>query len=474
MGSKKPKNTLEFLGMASEEVTGSSYLINWCGKKILLECGGYQSNNIEKDYVINSRQFKFKPKELDYVIILHLHSDHLMLVPRLVKEGFNGKIMIPDKSYDIAKIMWEDSAHIIGKDSEYLSKSYGKKYKPIYEKEDVENTLNKLQEYKFGIKHKLCEEISFVLYPSQHIMSSAQIKLFLKDNNRTKTLVYTSDLGNTRFGKSIYCSDFVPIQCGDIVIGETTYCSKEKSIRGNKDREKDLEKLKSVINQFVIENKRRVLIPAFALHRSQTMLKLIYDEFKDCKEDFNVVIDTPMGVKITKLYASLLTGRDKRDYEKILEWDKLKLLENYDDSLACIQSNTPCVVISASGMLTAGRSISHLQSIIEDEKSCVLTCGYSSPNTLAGVIKEAKQPKIKIGKEEYKNKVQLVQLMTMSSHMQHIDLLSYYSSINCQEIYLVHGNSDRYDFAQTLEDEYRRLNKTTKVFIGMKDNIVEI
>lgn len=474
MGSRKPKNTLEFLGMASEEVTGSSYLINWAGKRILLECGGYQSNNIEKDYVINSRQFKFKPKELDYFICLHLHADHGMLIPRLVKEGFNGTIILPDKSYDIAKIMWEDSAHIIGKDSEYLSKSYGKKYKPIYEKEDVDNTLDKVREYKFGIQHKLDDNVSFIFYPSQHIMSSAQIKLILKDNNKTKTFVYTSDLGNIRFGKSLYCTDFVPIQSSDITICETTYCSKEKSIRSIKDREKDLEKLKSVITQFVIDNKRRVLIPAFALHRTQTMLKMIYDLFKDSKDEFNIVIDTPMGVKITKLYANLLTGKDKREYEEMLKWDKLRLIEDYEDSKACVQSNTPCVIISASGMLTSGRSISHLQSIIEDEKSCVLTCGYSSPNTLAGIIKEAKQPVIKIGKEEYKNKVQLVQLITMSSHMQHMDLLEYYSSMNCREIYLVHGNSDRYEFAQTLEDEYRKLNKTTKVFIGIKDNVVEI
>jgi len=195
----------------------------------------------------------------------------------------------------------------------------------------------------------------------------------------------------------------------------------------------------------------------------------IRDRFKDSKEDFNVVIDSPMAVKLTKLYSSLLTGRDKREYDEMLKWDKLKLLEDYEDSKACIQSNTPCVVISASGMLTAGRSISHLQSIIEDPRSCVLTCGYASPNKLAGIIKEAKEPIIKIGKEEYKNKVQLVQLTTMSSHMQHLDLLFYYSNINCQEIYLVHGNSDRYKFAQTLEDKYRELNKTTKVFIGMKD-----
>lgn len=474
MGSKKPKNTLEFLGMASEQVTGSSYLIKWAGKQILVECGMSQTNNLEKDYVVNSRQFKFKPKQLDYVFLMHLHADHICLVPKLIKEGFSGKIIVPEKSYDIAKIMWEDSAHIILKDSEYLTKCYGKKYNPIYEKEDVNLTLDRTYEYKFGIQHKICDEISFILYPSQHIISASQIQFILKDGNKTKRILYTSDLGNIRFGSSIYCTDFVPVSSSDICICETTYCSKEKSTRSKKDRDKDLEKLKSVVNQFVVENKKKVLVPVFALARTQMVLKLLYDSFKNSQEEFDIVIDSPMAVKITRLYEKLLTGKEKREFEEILNWNKLKLLEDFDSSKACIQSNTPMVVLSASGMMTNGRSVSHLQSIIEDEKCCVLTCGFASPTTLAGIIKEGKHKTIKIGKEEYKNKVQLVQLTTMSSHMQYDDLLEYYSSINCQEIYLVHGNSDRYEFAQTLEDEYRKLNKTTKVFIGMKDNVVEI
>lgn len=469
MGSKKYKNTLKFVGMASEQVTGSSYYIEWCGKKILLECGGSQTNNLERDFTTNSQQFKFKPKQLDYVFILHFHADHQFLVPRLVKEGFTGKIITPIKTFDIAKIMWEDSAHINLKDSEYLTKINGRKFAPIYEKEDVNNALNLLQEYKFGVEHKLDGNISFLFVPSQHIMSASQIALTLRGGSKTKRIIYTSDLGNTKFGKSIYCDKFVPLSHSDILIGETTYSSEDKSTRNKKDRDKDLEKIKSVVNQFVIENKRRVLIPCFALHRTQVMLKLLYDAFKDSTEDFNIVIDTPMGIKLTRLYSTLLTGKDKAEFEEILNWDKLKLLENYEDSRACIQSNTPCVVISASGMLNAGRSVSHLQSIIEDEKSCVLTCGYASPNTLSGIIKEGKQQKIKIGKEEYRNRVQLVQLTTMSSHMQYSELLDYYSSINCNSVYLVHGNEDRYKFAQTLEDKYRELNKTTQVFIGMKD-----
>ena len=112
MGKQKSKSTISFLGSASEQVTGSMYLLESNGSKILIECGGSQTNNIEKDYQTNSRQFDFKPRELDYVILGHSHVDHIFLVPRLIKEGFRGRIIIPKGNYNIMKILWEDSAPI--------------------------------------------------------------------------------------------------------------------------------------------------------------------------------------------------------------------------------------------------------------------------------------------------------------------------------------------------------------------------
>lgn len=304
-------------------------------------------------------------------------------------------------------------------------------------------------------------------------MNSAQLLLTFKSGNSLRRLMYTSDLGNIRYGKTNYATDFVPVEFADVVIGETTYCSEEKSARGLKDREKDLEKLKAVIDQFVIDKKSKVLIPVFANHRCQSMLKFIYNMYKDSTEEFNVVIDSPMAIKITREYSNLLKGKEKRDYDKMLEWGRLRFVEDFESSQACISSNVPMVVLSASGMMTAGRSIGHLQSIIEDPNSCVVICGYALPNTLGGKIKEGTQKEIEIGGKTYKNKVQLTSLVSMSSHMQYSELLEYYSSINCNSIYLVHGNEDRIKFAQTLEDKYRELNKTTRVYVGFKGFEIE-
>jgi metallo-beta-lactamase family protein len=473
MGKHKIKSTIKFLGSATEGVTGSQYLVENSGKKILLECGGTQTNNIERDYQTNSRQFDFKPSELDYVFLMHMHTDHSLLIPKLVKEGFRGNIIVPKDSTSIIKIMLEDSAHIIGKDCEYLNKSRKKNYKPIYNKEDVEETLGLILEYDMKKKFKLDEFTSFEFYPSQHVMSSAQILLYLKNGTVTKKIHYTSDLGNIKFGKSVFTSDFVPVNNSFITIGECTYSAPERSVRDIKDREKDLEKLKSTIDQFVIENKSKILIPVFAFHRAQMMLKFIYDIYKDSSEDFDVVIDSPMAIKITNEFSKLLKGKERTEYKKMLDWKRLKFVDDYESSKACISSDKNMVVLSASGMLSSGRSINHLQGIIEDPNACVLLCGYASPSTLAGQIKEGTAKEITFGGKTYKNKVQLVQLRTMSSHMQYDELLDYYSDINTNQIYLVHANNTKYEFAQTLEDKCREKNKSTRVFVPNIGDVIE-
>jgi metallo-beta-lactamase family protein len=474
--AKDRHDTITFVGNSAQQVTGSSYLIDFNGKKILLEAGGVQTNNLEKDYIENSKQFSFKPRDLDYVYCLHSHIDHIFLIPKLVKDGFQGEIIIPKGNTPIMKILLEDSCHIIGKDCEYLNKTRSKKYKPIYEKEDVDNAIARFVEFDFNKKHKLDNTVSFEFYPSQHIMNSAQIVLELtKGQGKTKRVFYSSDLGNVKFGDSLYTTKFRPLDKSvDICICETTYCSEERSAKYPKERERDLELLKSIITQFVIDNKSKVLIPVFANHRCQTMMTLVYNLFKDSKADFTVAVDSPMAIKVIKEYSKLLEGQEKIDYEELLAWNRFRFLDDYESSQACISDSSPKVIISASGMLSQGRASQHLSDIIEDNKACVLLCGYASPNTLAGMIKDPKNVELNIGGKTYKSRVQLASLKTMSSHMQYSDLLEYYTSMKCKEIYLVHGNSDRYTFAQTLQDEYSNNNKSTKVYIGVKDNVVKI
>lgn len=475
MSKKKNEVKISFLGEATNCVTGSNILIEWKKTKILLECGLHQSNRLENDFMINSKNLPFKSSEIYAIFSMHNHIDHIGKISVVYKNNSNARLIAPDKTREVMKILLEDSAHISLKDAEYLSKTRNKKYKPIYEKEDVEKTMRKLEEYEIDTIHELTKDISFRFTPSQHIIGACQLELFFyEDNGNCKKLVYTSDLGNTSVGKKPYTWDFKPIENTDVFIGECTYSSPKRS-NGKKAREKDIQKLESVIRQFCGENKKKVLIPVFAQDRCQLMLKLIYDIFKDEKNlDFDVVIDSPMAIKVTREYINLLEGQEKKEYEKMLDWSRLKLVEEWKDSQLYIKEDKPMVVLSASGMLSAGRVISHFASIIEDEKSCIMTCGFSSPGTLASVIKEGKKKYIEVNGENYRNKVQLVQLKSLSSHMQYNELLSYYSNINgCKDLYLVHGNNDKYLFAQELQKRLKDKCKSTKVWIPIKNDVIK-
>jgi len=471
---KIDNNYIKMLGESSEAVTGSQFLVQWAGYKILLECGFYQSNCVEKDYMVNASNFNFKAKEIDFVFLLHNHCDHVGKTPKLYKDGYAGKILMPVKSKPITKIMLEDSAHIIEKDRTFLNKRYKKKLNPIYTTEDVDRTINNIVEYDLEVEHKINDNISFIMYPSQHVLGSAQLLLILTQGGKRKKILYTSDLGNTKFGHTPYASDFAPVKNANIVLGESTYGSSKKSCRSKKDRDKDIEKIKSAVNQFVIDNKAKLLIPAFSFHRTQIMLKYIYDLYQDHPEDFDVVIDSPMAIKVTKEFSNLLEGQEKIEFDKMMSWKKLKFVDDWEASEMCAKSDKPMVIISASGMMSAGRVVNHTAHIIEDEKSAIMICGYASPNTMAGVIREGKKKYIKIGEETYKNKAQLIQLRTMSSHMQHGELLKYYSGINYDSLYLVHGNGDRAEFRDEIEEKLRSKNKTSSVFLGEKDLIIEL
>lgn len=462
------ENFIKFLGHSSGDVTGSQFYIEWKGKKILLECGLTQANNIEKDWLDNSSNFKFKPSQLDYCFVGHLHGDHFLKVPKLYADGYRGSIVMPKNSKAVGKIMMDDCCRIIKKDCEFINKRYNRNYKPYFDESHVDMAHDAIIEYGYNEWFKLDENISFMFKPSQHIISASQLLLRLKDKNKHIDILYTSDLGNVKYGESLYASKFEPFNACNILIGESTYSSTKRSGK-NKDREKDLEKIKTCIDQFVITNKKQLLCPVFALSRCQQMLTHIYDMYKDSKEDFDVIIDSPMSCKITKEFLNIIDKKDKNKYSEILQWNRLKFVETWEESEAFIQSGRSAVILSASGMMNAGRVISHMSNIIEDEKCGILLCGYASPYTLAGVIKEGKKKYIRIGDKEYRNKAQLIELKSMSSHMQADDLLRYYSSIKCNSVYLVHGGEDRYELAENLQNEYNKNGKSTKVYIGERD-----
>ena len=302
MAKSKSKIQINFVGEASNDVTGSCIHIQTPNRQILLECGLFQScGSTLENYKINNKHFEFKPKEIDYVFIMHNHADHMCLVPKLYKQGCKAQIIAPSGTKQIAEILMRDSAHIMDADAMELTNKLKRDYFPIYTESDVDQSLKYYTEYSIGETIQLDEYIKFRFIPSGHILNSAQLELWVTEGNVTKKIGYTSDLGNAHI-KKYYTNKFQPIKKCDVLIGETTY-AREERIANQRMRNKDLEKLKTVIQQTCIEDRARVLIPVFANDRCQNMLTYIYDIFKDDEEfDIPILIDSPMATRVCKTY----------------------------------------------------------------------------------------------------------------------------------------------------------------------------
>ena len=462
--NSKDKIQIHFVGESASGVTGSCVWVKTPHVEFLIECGLYQgSGNTLDEYKINNAPFKFKPQNIQYVFAAHNHGDHILRIPLLYKRGMSAPTIMPKGSIPVAKILMEDSARIMACDAEALSKQYGREYEPIYEQDDVDRCIGSIKEYPMWEYVQLDEYVKFRFIPSGHILNSAQIEISVTEGNITKTIGYTSDLGNVHI-KRMYANDFEPIKKANVFIGETTYGG-ENRIATQRIRHKDLQKLKAVIENTCKNDKGRVLIPCFANSRSQEMLTHLFDLFGDDKS-FNIPIlfDTPMGIRVCEAYKQLLNGEEAKRWEQVLSWENIKFVTDPDESRAWQNDPSPAVIISSSGMMTHGRSRAYAKALLSDHRNMIVFCGFSVDSSLASIIKEGNVKTIKLGGKRIANRCRVVDLHSFSSHMQKDSLLDYYSSVDCEKILLVHGDMQcKVEFADELENAISKKDKTSKV-----------
>lgn len=474
-GKSNDKIQVQFVGESASEVTGSCIWVKTPHVEFLIECGLYQSSgDTLAEYHINNAHFKFKPKNISYVFACHCHGDHILRIPLLFKRGMTAPVIMPSGSAPIAKILMEDSANIMECNADELSRQYKRSYNPIYNQQDVDKCLMHLREYPMGEIIELDEYVKFRFTPSGHILNSAQIEIFITEGNLTKTIAYTSDLGNTHID-SYYTDDFSPIRKANIFIGETTY-SGEKRIATQKIRNKDLEKLKTVVEDTCYNKQGRVLIPCFANSRSQVMLTHLFDLFGDDPSfQIPVIFDTPMGTKICEAYQELLTGDDAIKWGKVLRWKNVRFVIDAQESKSIQNDDTPAVIISSSGMLTHGRSRSYAKAMLGNDRNIIVFCGFSVDSSLASIIKEGRIKTIKLGGKRVSNRCRVIDLHSFTSHAQRDTLLQYYSDVDCEKVMLVHGDMDgKLDFASDLAHEISKKNKTSKVICVNKDYMIKM
>lgn len=473
MAKKQNKDGIYFLGESSVDVTGSQYLVSFGGKKILLECGLYQSksNSFLDSYRINSRKFEFKPSEIDYLFVAHTHIDHCGLIPRLVKQGFNGKIIATKNTAAVMKSLLFNCAYIVADEARVLSKRYGREYLPLFDEDDVVDTLKLIETYDdYNSIFELDDIVNFQWLKNSHCIGAAQLQLILSDEIKTKKILYTSDLGSMNTKNHYVKNTEIPTMFNDIVIMESTYGSKNKVNR--KSRNFDIEHLKIAVPT-VLERKGTLLLPCFSFSRTQELLTILYEIFgqdKNFKTD--VYVDSKLSCEICDLYETILKDENLDLWMNVRNWENVSFLTEKEESKMCQNDTSPKIVISSSGFCTNGRIVNYLQKYLPDSNSMVAFSGYvgDNPSYLSYRIKNYKDFKnLTINKVPVVNRADCITLSTFSSHANRDELIKFGSSLNTNKLVLVHGSEEsKKSLSESLKKEISKNDRTYRVLCSNK------
>lgn len=463
MGKKKDKVRVQIVGKSGDGVTGSMYYITFNDRQILLDAGLYQtsSDDILNQYKVNHRNYKVPFQCLDAIIISHLHIDHIGILPYIFRRGYRGDVYIPAGSKPLAKIMWEDSAKIFQSDCIKLEKRYGIKAEPLYEQEDIEIAYEHLVELPFGREIVLFDDLTLRYYHAAHIVNAAQIRLAFKIGETVKYLNYTGDIGSD-INKD-YLLPYEPMPYGDAVIAECTYGGSNKSHK-QKDRDKDIEKIKTVINQCCQENTKKVVFGSFSLQRTQEILTELYKIYGD-DEGFStpVIVDAPLAKKISNVWDSVIE-KDNDLWAKVIAWKNIEWVDTTEDSQAWQKLKTSQVVISTSNFLKAGRILGWLKSILPDSENRLCFCGYSGDEQSVAYQVQNNKRWVEVDGEKISNKANVVCLNSFSSHACQKELLQRYTEMPYNKIYLVHGEKNgKVEFAKMLRESLSSADRSSKV-----------
>lgn len=435
---------IEFYG-AAQVVTGSKHLITTkSGTRILLDCGLFQGSDQDSHYM--NRHFGFNPQKVDYVILSHAHIDHTGLLPRLVGEGFTGKIFATPATKSLCEIMLMDSAYIQENDVKYVNKRRKKRGEelldPLYDTNDVQKTLAQFHTVRLHNEYKIDDEISFSYTDAGHILGSTSVHLTIKEE-REKKLTFTGDIG--RPGDIILRSP-QPFRQADYIICESTYGDKLHEPLGDTQKH-----LLRIVHETCVEKKGKLIIPAFSVDRTQELIYQL-DQLSSSGKlpQIKVYVDSPLSVKATMV----MKEHDECFNPDILEYiekdgdafgfPNLYYISKVEDSKKINKSKEPCIIISSSGMAEAGRIKHHIANNILSPNNTILIVGYCSPSSLGGALKRGEK-EVRIFGEDYQVKAQVESIDAFSAHADYNEIIDY---LSCQDpkqvrkMFLVHGDME--------------------------------
>lgn len=434
---------IHFKGAAGT-VTGSKHLLETeQGLKILLDCGLYQGK--ESGAGRENRHFGFDPQTVDMVFLSHAHIDHSGLLPRLVKEGFKGKIYCTEPTRALCEIMLADSAHIQQADFSYQSKKSisQEDSEPLYTIDDVVKTIDLFEPLAYDEWIILHDDITVMFTYVGHILGSACVNLRVREGKKTHRIAYTGDIGRTN-QQIIKGSE--PFPQAEVILCESTYGN-----RVHDDQTMSEKKLLEVVQETCVENKGKLIIPSFSLGRTQEIVHTL-DRLESAGKlpSIKVFVDSPLSTNATDIVRSFPEHFNERIL-KYMEKDAqpfgfsgLHYIRDVKYSKMLNQLKEPCIIISASGMAEAGRIVHHLANNIEDKRNTILFIGYCEPSTLGGRLRDGAQ-KVQIFGHDHDVKAKVVVMDSYSAHGDYQEMIEY---LSCQQphlikhLFLVHGRND--------------------------------
>lgn len=440
---------------AARTVTGSKHLITLNnGTKILLDCGMFQGMGSET-LELNSH-FGFNPAEVDYVILSHAHIDHVGLLPKLVIDGFRGKIFCTKATAALAELLLGDSARIQENEAGYINKRRKRQgrplVEPLYTEEDVAKAVALMVRVPFEEWYSISDNIRLMHTEAGHIIGSTCVNLQITEGDTTKHITFSGDVG--RYDDAILDVPSVFPQA-DVILMESTY--------GNKIHNKlqpYLERFLDIIVETCLKKKGKLIIPSFSVGRTQELLYALNTlSLQNRLPPIGYYVDSPLSVdatEMTKRFPELFNAavQDvlKRDDDPF-GFPGLTMIRDVNASKALNLHKEPCVIISSSGMAEAGRIKHHIANNIENSRNTILIVGYCEPHSLGGRLKAGlKEVSIFSKIHEVNASVQVIE--SMSAHGDYNDLTQWLSCQDpgkVQQLFLVHGEYEvQQDFREKL------------------------
>ncbi len=440
---------------AARTVTGSKHLLTLKnGKKILLDCGMFQGLGKETDML--NRNFGFDPATVDMMILSHAHIDHSGLIPRLVSEGFEGRIFCTPATKDLTSVLLRDSAEIQEDDIKYKNKrraADGMIYlKPLYTLQEAEHSLNQLEERGYNEWYDVMEDVQAMYTDAGHIIGSTCVHLKIMESGKEYHLTFSGDVGRYRDVILKSPQDFPQ---ADFIILESTYGN---SLHDNNLTTPDM--VLRWIEKACLQKKGKLIMPAFSVGRTQELLYSLNQlDLENRLPDLDYYVDSPLSIEATEIvknhpeYFNKTIQRIMKTDSDPFSFKGLRYIKTVEQSKQLNFMNGPMVIISASGMADAGRVKHHISNNIENSRNTILFTGYCEPRSLGGRLLSGDK-EVSIYGVQHEVHAEIGAIRSMSAHGDYEDLSQW---LACQDprqvkkLFLVHGEYEvQQDFKRRL------------------------